>query len=180
VGHTPIERSSDHCPASLEDIDPTEVLPQSKRYRRQYDPRLPAPPKLRSVIPFRIEYKTHQYVNLLFLFTAPESEVSVPSSWGRGRGLPSSTTSFDFTLLLAMTAACVTPATTHLVSVEVIESLVSTFWKRIIVAVMRVKAVINIAVEVAGAVEPGAGSNEEATREPLGSIVPYGAQLYGA
>jgi hypothetical protein len=38
MGDAPIERSPDHCPASLEDIDPAEVLPQAKRYRRQFDP----------------------------------------------------------------------------------------------------------------------------------------------
>ncbi len=34
MGHAPIERTPDHCPTSLEDIDATEILPQPERYWR--------------------------------------------------------------------------------------------------------------------------------------------------
>src|SRR5258707_15511148 len=71
-----------------------------------------------------------------------------------------------------VTAACVTAATTHLVSMEVIEGLVSTSRKWTTVAVMWIEAVINVAVEVVGPVEPRAGSDEDAAGEPLGSVVP--------
>src|SRR5258707_12179863 len=71
-----------------------------------------------------------------------------------------------------VTAACVTAATTHLVSVEVIEGLVSTSRKWTPVAVMWIEAVINVAAEVVSAVEPGAGSDEDAAGKPLRSIVP--------
>jgi hypothetical protein len=47
-----------------------------------------------------------------------------------------------------------TAATTHFVAVEVIKSLVSTSRKWTTVAVMRIEAAINIAVEAGGAVEP--------------------------
>ena len=59
VRYAPIERSPDRRPAGLESVDAAEVLPQPQRDRRQYDSRSPAPPKLRSLIPLRIGYKTH-------------------------------------------------------------------------------------------------------------------------
>jgi hypothetical protein len=74
----------------------------------------------------------------------------------------------------------VAASVTHLVSVEVIEGLVSTLrmWTR--VAVMWIEAVIDVAVEVARTVEPGAGSDEHTAGEPLGPIVPVrGAIVWG-
>jgi hypothetical protein len=69
---------------------------------------------------------------------------------------------------------------THLVSVEVIEGLVSTFRTWTSVAMMRVEAVINVAVEVVRAVEPRADSDEHPTAEPLGPIVSvWGAVVRG-
>src|SRR5882757_3998331 len=83
-----------------------------------------------------------------------------------------------------MAAACVATArmaaaTTHLVSVEMIEGLVSTSRKWTTVAVMWIEAVINIAAEAVSAVEPGAGSDEDAAGEPLGSIVPVWGAVVG-
>jgi hypothetical protein len=69
-------------------------------------------------------------------------------------------------------AACVSASITHLVPVEVIEGLVSTLRMWTHVAVMWIEAVINVSVEVVGAVEPRAGSDEHATAEPLGPVVP--------
>jgi hypothetical protein len=68
---------------------------------------------------------------------------------------------------------------THLVSVEVIKGLVSTVRMWTSVAVMWIEAVINVAVEVVGAVEPRAGSDEYAAVEPLGPVVPvWGAVVW--
>jgi len=61
---------------------------------------------------------------------------------------------------------------THFVSVEVIKGLVSTVRMWTNIAVMRIEAVINVAVEVAGAAEPRAGSDEHAAAEPLGPVIP--------
>jgi len=61
---------------------------------------------------------------------------------------------------------------THLVSVEVIEGLVSAFRMWTNVAVMGIEAVINVAVEVVGTVEPRADSDEHAAVKPLGPVVP--------
>jgi hypothetical protein len=49
-----------------------------------------------------------------------------------------------------------TSAITHLVPVEVIKGLVSTVWMWTSVAVMWIEAVIHVALEVVGAMEPRA------------------------
>ena len=73
---------------------------------------------------------------------------------------------------LAMASACVAAPITHLVSVEVIEGLVSTVRMWTHVAVMRIETVINVALEVVSTMEPRAGSDEHAAVEPLGPVVP--------
>ena len=79
-----------------------------------------------------------------------------------------------------MATTPVTASITHLVSVEVIEGLISTLRMWTNVAVMWVEAVINVAEEVVGAVEPRASSEEHAAVEPLGSVVPiWGAVVRG-
>jgi hypothetical protein len=98
-----------------------------------------------------------------------------------GRSSLSSAHSFSLTLILAMatarvaaacmSAAYMTAARTHLVSMEVIEGLVSTSRKRTTVAVMWIEVVINVAVEVVGTVEPGSGSDEDSSAEPLWPVV---------
>jgi hypothetical protein len=60
---------------------------------------------------------------------------------------------------------------THLVSVKVIEGPVSALRVWASIAVMWIEAVINVAMKVMRTVKPGAGSDEHATREPLGPIV---------
>ncbi len=77
-------------------------------------------------------------------------------------------------------ASCMAEPTTHFVSVEVIEGLVSTgrMWTN--VTVMWIEVVINVASEVVWAVEPGTGSDEHAAIEPLGPVVPvWGAVVWG-
>jgi hypothetical protein len=111
----------------------------------------------------------------------------VLSSWKEGRGLLNNTPFFHLTLILAMTAAsvaaasvaaarvaavCVTAASTHLVSMEVIEGSVSTSRKWTMVAMMWIEAVINVAVKACGAVKPGTGSDEDTAAKPCGAVVP--------
>jgi hypothetical protein len=63
---------------------------------------------------------------------------------------------------------------------EVIEGLVSTSREWTTVAVMRIEAVINVAVKVVGAVKPRAASDEDSSAEPLGPVVPvWGAVVWG-
>jgi len=81
-----------------------------------------------------------------------------------------------------MTAACVaaarvaavyvTAASTHLISMEVIEGFVSTSRNWTTVAVMWIEAVINVPVKACGAVKPGTGSDEDTAAEPLRAVVP--------
>src|SRR6267378_1768487 len=79
-----------------------------------------------------------------------------------------------------MASACVAAPVTHLVSVEVIKGLVSMVRMWTMVAVMWIETVINVAVEVVGAVEPRAGSDEHAAAEPLGPVVPvWRAAVWG-
>jgi hypothetical protein len=73
-------------------------------------------------------------------------------------------------LLLAVATLCVAASITHLVSVEVIEGFVSPVRMWTNVAVMPIEAVINVAVEVGGTLEPRARSDEHASAEPLGSV----------
>ena len=68
---------------------------------------------------------------------------------------------------MASTAGVAAPIP-HLVSVEMIEGLVSAFRMWTSLAVMRIEAVINVAVEVVRTVEPRASSDEDAARKPLG------------
>src|SRR5206468_6236102 len=85
VGHAPIKRSPDHRPSGLEGIDATEALPQPKRYWRQYDPRLSTAPKLRSVIPLRVEHITHQHKSPSSCCTPlPRAGYPLPNNWERG------------------------------------------------------------------------------------------------
>jgi hypothetical protein len=77
-------------------------------------------------------------------------------------------------------SACVAPSITHLISVEMIEGLISSVRMWTSVAVMWIEAVINVAVEVVGAVEPRAGSDEHTVVEPLGPVVSVrGAVVWG-
>jgi hypothetical protein len=92
----------------------------------------------------------------------------------------------SLTLFLAMasafvaSAASVAASITHLVSVEVIEGLLSTVRVWTNVAMMWIEAIINVSVEVVGAVEPRAGPDEHAAGEPLGPVVPiWGAVVWG-
>jgi hypothetical protein len=58
-----------------------------------------------------------------------------------------------------------------------IEGFVSTLRMRTSVPVMWIEAVVNVAMEVVRAVEPGAGPDEHAAVEPLGPVVPVGRAI---
>jgi len=74
--------------------------------------------------------------------------------------------------LAAASTPCVAASITHLVSVKVIKGLVTTVGMWTNVAVTWIEAVIDVAVEVARVVEPRSGSDEHATAEPLGPVLP--------
>jgi hypothetical protein len=67
----------------------------------------------------------------------------------------------------------------HLVSVEMVESPLSTLRMRTNVAMMWIEAVINVAVEAMRAVEPRAGSDKHAAVEPLRPVIAvWGAVIW--
>src|SRR5580700_10321866 len=59
----------------------------------------------------------------------------------------------------------------RLVSLEVVEALRTAFGHRSSITVMRIIAVVDMAVEAARAVKPGAGSKKHAANKPIGPIV---------
>ena len=62
-------------------------------------------------------------------------------------------------------------AVARFVAVEVVELLRSMFRQRTMVALTRVKAVVDMAVEAVRAVEPGAGSKKHPADKPVRSVV---------
>jgi hypothetical protein len=60
------------------------------------------------------------------------------------------------------------------VAVEVLERGRAALRKRTVVAVVRVEAVIYVAVKAVRTVEPGAGTEKDATDEPVRSVVAVG------
>jgi hypothetical protein len=78
------------------------------------------------------------------------------------------------------TAAHMAAPITHLVPVEVIEGPVTMLRNWTVIAVMWIEAVVHVAVEVVGAMEPRAGSDKDTAGEPLRPIVPVrGAAIRG-
>src|SRR5882762_12030117 len=84
----------------------------------------------------------------------------------------------------AMTATAVTATSlavsgTHLVSVKVIECLVTMCRKRTVIAVMWIKAVVHVADKVVVAMEQGAGSDKDTSVEPFRPVIPVGSATVG-
>jgi hypothetical protein len=67
--------------------------------------------------------------------------------------------------------ADVAVAIARLIAAEVVELLIAACGVRSVIAVTRIETVIDVAVEVRGAVEPGTGSDEDAVVEPVGPVI---------
>jgi hypothetical protein len=67
----------------------------------------------------------------------------------------------------------------RLVAVEVVELLLTAPWQRSVVAVTRVKAVVDVAVKAGTSVEPGTSSDEQPAGKPIGPIVAVGRAVIG-
>jgi hypothetical protein len=67
--------------------------------------------------------------------------------------------------------AHVAPPIPGLVSLEVIEALRPALRQRSNVTVMRIKAVIDMAVKAVRAVKPRAGSNKHTANKPIGPVI---------
>jgi hypothetical protein len=75
--------------------------------------------------------------------------------------------------------ADMTVSVTRFVAVEVVEGLGSALGHGAVVAVTGVVAIIDVAIEAVGAVEPRAGADEEAAVKPVGTVVPVGGAVVG-
>jgi len=68
----------------------------------------------------------------------------------------------------------------RLVGMEVVEAPLSTARHRAVVAVPRVKAVVDVAIKAVGAVKPGTGSKKHPAHKPIGPIVAVGGTIIGS
>lgn len=58
-------------------------------------------------------------------------------------------------------------------------SVLATSWVRPVIPVPKIEAMIHVAMEALGAVEPGSGTDEYASAEPLGAVVAIGRTVIG-
>src|ERR1700722_853807 len=76
--------------------------------------------------------------------------------------------------------AGVASAVARFVAMEVVEGLFAALRHRSAVAVMRVVAVVDMAVEVVLAAVPVAGANEDSAVKPVGPVVAVGRAVVGS
>jgi hypothetical protein len=86
-------------------------------------------------------------------------------------GMPALSSGAAFTRPIVAGIPGVTLPVSRLVRMEVIERLFPAPWKRSIVTVMRIIAIVNVAVKAVRAMKPWARSDEKSTAEPIRSIV---------
>jgi hypothetical protein len=72
---------------------------------------------------------------------------------------------------IMIAGACMASPIARFVAVEVIEGLFAALWIRSMVAVAGVEAVIDMAVELAGAAEPAPSADKDSILKPIGPIV---------
>jgi hypothetical protein len=82
-----------------------------------------------------------------------------------------------FTAAIVSGIAYVALSISRLVGVEVVELALSALRQRPAVSVVRIEAVIDVAIEAAMSVEPGAGSDKHSANKPVGPVVPVGGAL---
>jgi hypothetical protein len=76
--------------------------------------------------------------------------------------------------------ACVASPVARLVTVEVVEPLLTALRHRSVVTVVWIKAVVDVAVKPARAVEPGTGAKEHPANKPIRSIVAVRGTVIGS
>ena len=82
-----------------------------------------------------------------------------------------------FTARIVAGWADVAAAIARLVAVEVVKRFSAAFGQRSAIAVMRIEAVVDMAVEVAGAAEPVTSANKHSVHKPIGPVVAVGRAL---
>ena len=83
---------------------------------------------------------------------------------------------------MTVSRCLVTTAVTHVTRVEAFEVvgrrvIGSVAWQGAVVAEVRVKRVIHRPMKACGTMDPGAGAKENATIEPLGTVVAVGSAV---
>src|ERR1700735_4332011 len=63
------------------------------------------------------------------------------------------------------------------IALEMLERLSAAWGQRSTIAAVRIGTVVDVTVKTVGAVEPGAGADEYATSEPVGSVVAVGGAV---
>jgi hypothetical protein len=84
-----------------------------------------------------------------------------------------------FTARIMAGIADVASSVARLIAVEVVELLLAATRQGTVVPVVRIVAVVDMAVETGMAVEPGAGSDEHSADIPIGPIVAVGSAVVG-
>jgi hypothetical protein len=85
-----------------------------------------------------------------------------------------------FGATIVASVAYVTLPIPRLICVEVIECRFSAPRQRSNVTVMRIVAVVDVAVEAVGAMKPGASANKHPASEPIGPIVAVRSTVIGS
>ena len=70
-------------------------------------------------------------------------------------------------------------AVASLIAVEVIERRCSALGEWSVISVVGIEAIVDVAVEAAGSMEPRAGSEEETADEPVRAIIAIGCAVVG-
>src|ERR1700678_3439475 len=91
-------------------------------------------------------------------------------------------------LYLFLVSACVAAPVTHFVSLKIcyfVNTLrrlgfLTDLWRWALIAVIRMKAVIYVTLEIVRAVKPGAGANDHTAGEPFGAVVAVGCAAVGS
>ena len=76
--------------------------------------------------------------------------------------------------------ADVAASVARFVSMEVVEALCPAFRQRSNVAVMRIKAVVDVPIKARMAVKPGASSNEYSAKKPVGPVITVRSTIIGS
>jgi hypothetical protein len=85
-----------------------------------------------------------------------------------------------FTTTIMARSAYMTLPIASLICVEVIKLLLSAARKRSTITVMRIIAVVDVAVKTVGTMKPGTSPNKQSSSKPIGPIVTVGSALIGS
>jgi hypothetical protein len=85
-----------------------------------------------------------------------------------------------FTTTIMARIAYVTLPIASLIRVEVVKRLLSAAGKRSTITVMRIVAVVDVAVEAVRTMKPGTSPNKHSSSKPIGPVVTVGSTVIGS